>query len=111
MKIFLKGKKIWGYVNGILGELEDKKTENYADLLDVWEANNSKIITWVNNSVEHSIGTQLAKYETAKEVWDHLAILYTQSNFSKQYQLEYDIRALEQKSMSIQEFYYAMTDL
>ncbi|KAK0607549.1 hypothetical protein LWI29_016510 [Acer saccharum] len=97
MKNFLKGKKMWGYVSGISGKPDDKKAENYVDLLDVWEANNSKIITWVNNSVEHSIGTQLAKYETAKEVWDHLARLYTQSNFAKQYQLESDIRALEQK--------------
>eukprot|EP00257_Ricinus_communis_P021104 XP_015580507.1 uncharacterized protein LOC107262007 [Ricinus communis] len=47
----------------------------------------------------------------AKEVWDHLARLYTQSNFAKQYQLESDIRALQQKSISIQEFYDAMTDL
>jgi hypothetical protein len=37
-------------------------------LIDAREANNAKIITWINNSVEHSIGTQLAKYETTKEV-------------------------------------------
>jgi hypothetical protein len=37
-------------------------------LIYTWEANNAKIITWINNSVEHSIGTQLAKYDTAKEV-------------------------------------------
>jgi len=80
-------------------------------LIDTWEANNAKSITWVNNSVEHFICMQLAKYETAKEVWDHLQSLFTQSNFAKQYQLENDIRALHQKNMSIQEFYFAMTDL
>jgi hypothetical protein len=85
--------------------------EGDAALIDTWEANNAKIITWINNSVEHSIGTQLVKYETAKEVWDHLQRLFTQSNFTKQYQLENDIRALHQKNMSIQEFYSAMTDL
>ena len=26
-------------------------------LIDIWEANNAKIITWINNYVEHSIGT------------------------------------------------------
>ncbi|XP_062109593.1 uncharacterized protein LOC133821122 [Humulus lupulus] len=57
----------------------------------------------------HQIGTQLAKYETTKEVWDHLARLYTQSNFVKQYQSY--IRALEQKDISIQEFYSVMTNL
>ena len=25
-------------------------------LIDTWEANNVKIITWINNSVKHSIG-------------------------------------------------------
>ena len=44
--------------------------------IDAWETNNAKIITCINNSVEHSIGTQLAKYETAKEVWDHLQRLF-----------------------------------
>jgi hypothetical protein len=53
---------------------------------------------------------QLAKYETTKEVWDHLQRLFTQSNFAKQYQLENNIRALYHKNMGIQEFYFAMTN-
>ncbi|TXG60844.1 hypothetical protein EZV62_012207 [Acer yangbiense] len=99
MKNFLKGKKIWGYVTSTMVKPKNEKVEDYVNLLDVWEANNSKIITWINNSVQHSIGTQLAKYDACNEVWDHLARLYTQSNFAKQYQLESDIRALEQKKL------------
>jgi len=57
--------------------------EGDATLIDTWETNNAKIITWINNFVEHSIGTQLAKYETTKKVWDHLQKLFTQSNFAK----------------------------
>lgn len=110
MRNFLKGKKMWGYVSETY-MVPKNNEEKYAELIDTWEVNNAKIITWINNSVEHSIGTQLAKYETAKEVWDHLQRLFTQSNFAKQYQLENDIRALHQKNMSIQEFYSAMTDL
>ncbi|KAK4478679.1 hypothetical protein RD792_014172 [Penstemon davidsonii] len=111
MKNFLKGKKMWGYVTGI----EVKPTTNYgadyAKLLDIWETNNSKVITWINNSVECSIGMQLAKYECANDVWDHLTKLYTQSNFAKRYQLEHDIRALEQNDLGIQEFYTLMSNL
>ena len=44
---------------------------------------------------------QLAKYDLAKDVWDHLKTLYVQSNFAKQYQLEIDIRALKHSNMSI----------
>ena len=53
----------------------------------------------------------MAKYETTKEVLDHLQRLYTQSNFAKQYHLEIDIRALQQRNMSVQEFYSTMIDL
>ena len=63
-------------------------------LIDTWKANNIKMITWINNYVEHSIDMQLAKYEIVKEVWDHLQRLFTQSNFTKQYQIENHIRAL-----------------
>jgi hypothetical protein len=109
MRNFLKGKKMWGYINGTY--VIPKNTEDRdAALIDTWEANNANIIIWINNSTKHSTGTQLAKYETTKEVWDHLQRLFTQSNFAKQYQLENDIRALHQKNMSIQEFYSAMTD-
>ena len=91
-----------GYVTGILGKPLDQKTEKCIEQLDAWETNNAKIITWVNNSVKHSIDTQLAKYEKAKEVQDHLTRLYTQSNFAKQYQLDSNIRILEQKSVNVQ---------
>lgn len=37
--------------------------------------------------------------------------LFGQSNFAKQYQLEIDIRALQQNNMSIQEFYSAISNL
>ena len=110
MRNFLKGKKMWGYVSGTY-MVPKNSEEKYAELIDIWEENNAKIITWINNSVGHSIGTQLAKYETANEIWDHLQRLFTQSNFAKQYQLENDIRALHLKNMSIQECYSAMTDL
>jgi hypothetical protein len=110
MKNFLKGKKIWGYVSGTYVIPKNTK-EGDVVMIYTWETNNAKIITWINNYVEYSIGTQLAKYETTKGVWDHLQMLFTQSNFAKQYQLEDDIRAIHQKNMSIQEFYSAMTNL
>jgi hypothetical protein len=110
MRNFLEGKKMWEYVSGTY-VIPKNTEERDVVLIDTWKTNNAKIITWINNSVKHSIGTQLAKYETTKEVWDHLQRLFTQSDFAKHYQLENDIQALHQKNMSIQEFYYVMTDL
>lgn len=57
--------------------------KKYVEQLYIWEVNEWKIITWTNNSIENSIGTRLVNFETAKEIWDNLERLYTQSNFAK----------------------------
>jgi hypothetical protein len=62
-----KSKKMRGYVSGTY-VIPKNTEEGDVVLIDTWEANNANIITWINNSVEHSIGMQLAKYETTKEV-------------------------------------------
>ncbi|KAI3493452.1 hypothetical protein L1887_41842 [Cichorium endivia] len=91
MKNFLRGKNMWGIVTGTKGKPR-AGVEGYATLLESWETDNSKIITWINNFVVQSIGTQLTNYDTTKE-------------------LEFDIRALQQNSLSIQEFYASISDL
>lgn len=92
-KFFERKADMWGYVSGV-ARAPKTTDDKYEELLNMWETCNSKIITWINNSVENMIGMQLAKYDIAKEVWDHLARLYVRSNFVVQYQLEADIRAL-----------------
>ena len=48
MRNFLKGKKLWGYVIGTC--VKPKSNDhNYTTELDMWEANNEKIIIWINN--------------------------------------------------------------
>ncbi|RHN70386.1 hypothetical protein MtrunA17_Chr3g0134961 [Medicago truncatula] len=103
---------MWGYIDETVVKPTDKKdADKYAQAFKTWMKSNSKIITWINNSIDQSIGVQLAKFDTAKEIWDHLKRLYVQSNFAKRYQLESDIMALKQNNMTIQEFYSAMTNL
>ncbi|KAG8371600.1 hypothetical protein BUALT_Bualt13G0104800 [Buddleja alternifolia] len=107
---FLKGKGLWDYV---FGKAKCPKTgdEKFDELFRVWETNNSKIITWINNSVEQRIGVQLAKFNNAKEIWDYLSRLFVQNNFAVKYQLQSEIRALVQNDLGIQDFFCAMTTL
>ena len=113
MKNFLKGRKLWGYISGVYVEPVKPETidDKYRELLEKWDTENSRIITWINNSVENKIGMQLAKYDTGKEVWDYLERLYVRSNFAMQYQLEVEIRAISQNTRSIQEFYSEISSL
>ncbi|CAJ2674413.1 unnamed protein product [Trifolium pratense] len=75
---------MWSYIDGTSVKPMDRKdVDKYAEALKTWNKNNSKVITWINNSVSQSIGMQLAKFDTAQEVWEHLKRLYEQSNFAK----------------------------
>ena len=52
------------------------KAEKYVDLKNQRDINNEKIITWINNSADQTIGGHLAKFTTAKEIWDYLATFF-----------------------------------
>ena len=67
MRNFIKGKKMWGYVSGTY-VIPRNIDERHVVLRYALEANNAKIVTWINNSIKHFISTQLTKYETVKEV-------------------------------------------
>lgn len=104
----MKEKRMSNYVDETSVKPIGKKDEaKYVKELETWDVGNSKILTWINNYVSQSIGVQLAKYDTSKEVCDHFKRLYAQFR----YQLESYIRALKQNNMTIHEFYYAMTTL
>lgn len=60
------------YVDGTSVKPTDKNNEKYEKDLETQDINNSKILTWIPNSVSQSICMQLTKYDTTKDVWDHL---------------------------------------
>lgn len=68
IKNLLKGMKMQCYVSGTSVRPKDDKVTNYMKFLKIWEFENSKIITWINNFIVQSIGTQLGKYDIAKVV-------------------------------------------
>ena len=77
---------MWGYIVGMtVRPRESKETETE---IAKWDKENAQILTWFRNSVQPSIGMNFSKYNTAKEVWDHLKTMYLESNFAKQYELE-----------------------
>ncbi|KAF6165273.1 hypothetical protein GIB67_042689 [Kingdonia uniflora] len=90
MTYFIMGRGLWDYIDGAIMKPTDSEKLTFANDLRKWQMNNSKIITWISNSIELSIGVQLAKFQMAKErqgdcniqkfygvmtvLWDQLAL-------------------------------------
>ena len=106
MQKILKGQKLWKYIVSTIAQL-DSKDSKYEE----WDYAVGKINPWIANSVIPSIGNQLAKFDYPKEAWDYLARLYTQTNAARCYQIEWEIKNVEQGNDSIRDFYVKMTSL
>lgn len=87
----MKGQKLWKYVVSTIAQ-PDSKDSKYEE----WEPAVGKINSWIANSVIPSIGNQLAKFDYPKEAWDYLARLYTQIDTARHYQIEWEIKTVEQ---------------
>ena len=62
VRLDVKNYLYWSYIktNFFKGRTSVKPMnidKGYTTLIDIWEANKAKIIIWINNFVEHSIGT------------------------------------------------------
>ena len=100
MRGFLKGRKLWRYVTGDIKcptQFLAETDAAYADRLEEWDSKNHQIITWFRNTSTPGIHLQFGRFETAKEVWDHLKNRYTISDLSHQYQLLRQLHTLQQK--------------
>lgn len=109
MKNFVVDNGVWGHVDGSVKPPFDPKKEYYVVALEKWTTENARILTWFHHSVDPSIGMNFSKHKTLKKVGDYLKIIYLESNFTKQYELESSISHVTQQDKSIQEFYNEMT--
>ena len=87
-----------------------KRQNGKRRLINGREIENQKIMTWIANTVDHSISMQFSKLETAKAFWDFLSNRYNQTNFALKYKLEMDIRNLKQQpGQSVSYFHLQMS--
>ena len=68
-KMFVKGKELWGHLDGSSTAPTDPKE------LSSWEGKDAKIDSWLLSSVEPHMVNNLRGFTTAKEMWDYLRII------------------------------------
>nr|KYP60095.1 Retrovirus-related Pol polyprotein from transposon TNT 1-94 [Cajanus cajan] len=103
--MFVKGKGMWGHIDGS----STVPTDNAA--LTAWETKDAQVISWILGSIEPQLVNNLRSFSTAKAMWDYLKQLYNQDNAAKRFQLELDIANYKQGDMSIQDYYSGFLNL
>ncbi|KAG6501099.1 hypothetical protein ZIOFF_040967 [Zingiber officinale] len=104
-RMFLKGKELWGHIDGSLMAPENAKD------LGQWETKDARIISWLLGSIEAHMVNNLRPFNTTKEMWDYLKRIYHQDNTAKRFQLELEIGNLSQGDLSIEQYYSGFLNL
>ncbi|KAL8132915.1 hypothetical protein AgCh_008409 [Apium graveolens] len=105
--IEVRGKELWGYVDGTISAPETKEKEQLAK----WKAKDAQIMSWIFGSMDPSMILNLRRYKTSKDMWGYLKKIYNQSNAARRFQLELELGQLSQGSLTIQEFYSSFENL
>ena len=108
VKLFLKSKGKMGYV---LGTIEQPKPTDHPDFNN-WEAENSKVMIWLLNSMVPDIANTCLFLSTAKEIWDTLVQTYTHvGDVYHMYGLRVRIQATKQVESSVTTYFNQLHSL
>ncbi|XP_056693641.1 uncharacterized protein [Spinacia oleracea] len=86
----LKSKRKFGFLNGTYRKPEPPCTQ------DDWETLHAMLVSWIMNTIDPEVKTNLSKYDDAYLLWNHLKSLYSVVNGPRIQQLKSRIARCEQ---------------
>ena len=104
-KLFVKGKELWGHIDG------SNPTPRDAKALSKWEIKDARVMTWILSSVEPYLVLNLRLYKTVVAMWSYLHTVYNLDNFARCFQLEYEMTNFTQGSLLIEEYFSSFQTL
>ena len=88
-----------------------KSDNSNAAAVKTWEINDGKIMAAMVNSVKQTMIMSLRKFKQAKPMWSYLKDRYVQESGALQHTLMQQLHVIEQRDMSIDEYYSAFDGL
>ena len=104
LKNFVTGQGLIGYLDGTTPAVT-ATDDSGAKTLATWNQNNTKVVTWILNSVDPSISLALQAYTTASDMWVHLKNLYQQANKARRFHLDTEFAKYCQNDKTVHQYY------
>ena len=105
IKLFVKGKELWGHIDGSVPAPQSAEAPQGAEALPKWEIHDAWVMTWLLSSVESHVVLNLRPYKTAAAMWTYLNTIHNQDNTAKRFHLEYEMANFTQGNLSIEEYF------
>lgn len=105
-EIQLSSKRKLGFIDGSVV----KNTEDATEAAQ-WETCNNMVISWIHNSISDAIKRSVLFINSASEIWKQLEKRFSLTNGSRKYKLTKDLFALRQNTLSVNDYFTAMSAL
>lgn len=79
--------------------------------MTIWTQNNSKVVTWILNSIESNITLSLQSFSKVSDIWNHLKNLYHQANMTRKFYLDTHLLKYIQGDRTVQDYYNGFVTL
>ena len=99
-KLFVKGKELWGHIDG------SNPTPRDVEALSKWEIKDTRVMAWILSSIQPHLVLNLRPYKIVTDMWNDLHTVYNQDNSARHFQLEYEMANFTQGSLSIEEYFF-----
>ncbi|XP_010526766.2 PREDICTED: uncharacterized protein LOC104804236 [Tarenaya hassleriana] len=106
MRHALKSRKKFGFVDGKITHPDSDSTD-YED----WETNNSLIVSWIKNTLEPSLRSDVVHREFARDLWDYLKRRFGMTSAPRLLRLRSELVNCRQKGMSVESYFGKLTKL
>ncbi|XP_010550472.1 PREDICTED: uncharacterized protein LOC104821333 [Tarenaya hassleriana] len=102
----LKSRKKFGFVDGNIPQ-PDPDSPDYDD----WETNNSLIVSWLKNTLEPNLRSDVVHREFAKDLWDYLKRRFGVTSAPRLLRLRSDLANCRQHGMSVESYFGKLSKL
>lgn len=69
------------------------------------------VISWLHNNISENVKTSVLFINSASEIWKQLETRFSLTNGSRKYKLTKDLYALKQNSLSINDYFTALSGI
>ncbi|XP_010519415.1 PREDICTED: uncharacterized protein LOC104798893 [Tarenaya hassleriana] len=102
----LKSRKKFGFVSGAIPQ-PDSSSSDFED----WKTNNSLTVSWIKNTLEPSLRSDVIHREFAKDLWDYLKRRFGMTSAPRLLRLRSDLANCRQQGLSVESYFGKLTKL
>lgn len=106
LRVALSARKKFAFINGSI-----PKPTDYSPDYEDWLANNHLLVTWIKQTIEPKLRSNISHKEVAKDLWDHIKRRFALKSGARYQQLRGSLANCRQLGSSVEDYFGRLTKI